>query len=138
MNKINKKQILEILDMCRYSNPCNLPVEIIERVAINGMMGTDVGAALGMLLYTKPDGFKEELASLMEEKNEQYGFASLNPKSVVNKLKITPSDSIAMRIDDKIARFNNTPKDKDTEDTIMDIIGYSVLYLHNCPKNTLL
>jgi len=129
-SRITKNQILAILNEFEFKNARQEPIESIEDVAINHVLSKDVKLGLAMLLSTKHEGFKEELASLMEEKNRQYGYASLNPKSIVNTLKITAKDSIAMRIDDKIARFNNTPKDKDTEDTIMDIIGYLVLYIH--------
>ena len=134
MNKINKEQILAILNEIDLSEANRLfSVEYITKVeqsAINTIMPRSPKLALAWLVSTKHEGFKEELASLMEEKNALYGFASLNPKRVVSTREVTPKDSIAMRIDDKIARYNNTPKEKDTEDTVMDIIGYLVLYIH--------
>lgn len=131
MNKINKEQILAILNEVDLDEETyTLSVEQRERHAINLVMSYSPKLALALLVSTKHEGFKEELASLMEEKNALYGFASLNPKRVVSTKEVTPKDSIAMRIDDKIARYKNTPKEKDTEDTVMDIIGYLVLYIH--------
>jgi len=68
----------------------------------------------------------ETLSAIERElisKNNAYGDSLQNPISVFQKNKI---DGILGRIDDKLNRIKTVGINKDTEDTIGDLIGYLV------------
>lgn len=80
----------------------------------------------------KQDKFESEVrkttdsvAKMLIEKNKVYGDAALSPISVFSKL--SSDEAIRVRIDDKLSRIKNKGLNSDTEDTLMDIIGYLVL-----------
>jgi hypothetical protein len=80
----------------------------------------------------KEDKFESEVrkvtdsvAKMLIEKNKAYGDAALSPISVFSKL--SSSAAICVRIDDKLSRIKNKGLNSDTEDTLMDIIGYLIL-----------
>ena len=58
-------------------------------------------------------------------KNKAYGNSALNPAGIFSKLNAT--ESLCARIDDKIMRIKNKGINKDTEDTVDDLIGYLLL-----------
>ena len=67
------------------------------------------------------DGVKE----LLITKNAAYGDSALSPIRIFSKLKA--ADSIAVRIDDKLSRIKNVGVDDNTEDSVMDLLGYLTL-----------
>jgi hypothetical protein len=67
----------------------------------------------------------QEIKELLLEKNEKYGNSALEPLGVFSKL--SPEESLFIRIDDKLKRIKNGSLDKDDEDVINDLIGYLVL-----------
>lgn len=93
--------------------------------------------------HTEPDAFKsnvqkvehptieeaikvlDEVKELLRTKNAAYGDAALSPIRIFSKLKA--SDSIAVRIDDKLSRIRNVGVDDNTEDSVMDLLGYLTL-----------
>lgn len=68
--------------------------------------------------------FCENLAFFLIEKNKKYGDSAINPKKIFSKQNA--SNSIAIRIDDKINRILNS--DFLRENDIIDLLGYLVLY----------
>ena len=64
------------------------------------------------------------LAELLLEKNRKYGNSALNPVRVFSKADA--AEQIRVRLDDKISRLQNLQTDE-TEDVIMDLMGYLVL-----------
>lgn len=68
--------------------------------------------------------FCENLAFFLIEKNKKYGDSAINPKKIFSKQNA--SNSIAIRIDDKINRILNS--DVLRENDIIDLLGYLVLY----------
>jgi len=66
-----------------------------------------------------------ELQDLLEEKNKAYGDSALNPIRLFSK--ISAAESLRIRIDDKLSRIKNKGITPDTEDSLMDLIGYLVL-----------
>ncbi len=72
------------------------------------------------------DKISEYLAHLECEliaKNDAYGDSLQNPISVFQKNRL---DGVLGRIDDKLNRIKTVGINKDTEDTIGDLIGYLV------------
>lgn len=67
----------------------------------------------------------DEVKELLTTKNAAYGDSALSPIRIFSKLKA--SDSIAVRIDDKLSRIRNVGVDDNTEDSVMDLLGYLTL-----------
>lgn len=57
------------------------------------------------------------------EKNISYGNSALDPVRVFSKA--SPTEQLRVRIDDKISRLQRGGED--TEDTVLDLIGYLIL-----------
>ena len=68
----------------------------------------------------------EDIKELLLEKNRNYGDAAINPSNVFSNGD--PLESLGARIDDKLMRIKNVGINSDTEDTLMDLIGYLILY----------
>ena len=69
------------------------------------------------------DGIKD----LLIYKNKKYGDSALHPNNVFYKGDST--NSILIRLDDKIGRVKNNPDEKPRVNDVCDIIGYCVLLL---------
>lgn len=69
------------------------------------------------------DGMK----SLLLYKNRKYGDSAINPKKIFYKGDST--NSILIRLDDKIGRVMSNPDDKPRVNDVADIIGYCTLLL---------
>ena len=67
----------------------------------------------------------ETISNLLKEKNKAYGDTALNPTNIFSKLSAT--EAICARIDDKLARIGNKGINDETEDTVDDLIGYLLL-----------
>lgn len=65
----------------------------------------------------------ENLNSLLQYKNANYGDSALNPIKVFSKLEST--DSLFQRADDKISRIQNSKYLKKND--LIDLMGYCVL-----------
>lgn len=66
-----------------------------------------------------------ELQDLLEEKNKAYGDSSLNPIRLFSK--ISAVNALCIRIDDRLSHIKNKGITIDTEDSLMDLIGYLIL-----------
>lgn len=69
------------------------------------------------------DGMK----NLLLYKNKKYGDSAINPKKIFYKGDST--NSILIRLDDKIGRVMSNPDDKPRVNDVADIIGYCTLLL---------
>ena len=69
------------------------------------------------------DGIKD----LLIYKNKKYGDSALHPNNVFYKGDST--NSLLIRLDDKIGRVKNNPDEKPRVNDVCDIIGYCVLLL---------
>ena len=67
-----------------------------------------------------------EVKDLLIEKNRAYGDSAINPSNIFSNGDAL--DSLGARIDDKLMRIKNTGISDKTEDTLIDLIGYLVLY----------
>lgn len=67
----------------------------------------------------------KQVEDMLLSKNKAYGDSALSPLNVFSQLGA--EDSIKVRLDDKLKRIQNVGITDDTEDTIMDIIGYLIL-----------
>lgn len=72
----------------------------------------------------------DAIKELLLRKNHEYGNSALEPINVFSGAAAV--DQIAVRIDDKLNRLRNLRTNDITpeivEDTVMDLIGYLVLY----------
>ena len=69
------------------------------------------------------DGIK----NLLLYKNEKYGDSALHPNNIFYKGDAT--DSIEIRLDDKLGRIKHNKEQLPRINDVADIIGYSVLLL---------
>ena len=67
----------------------------------------------------------KSISDLLKSKNKAYGDTALNPTNIFSKLSAT--EAICARIDDKLARIGNKGINDKTEDTVDDLIGYLLL-----------
>lgn len=67
------------------------------------------------------------MKSLLLYKNRKYGDSAINPKKIFYKGDST--NSILIRLDDKIGRVMSNPDDKPRVNDVADIIGYCTLLL---------
>ena len=67
----------------------------------------------------------DSIYKMLEEKNKAYGDSALNPIRLFSKAGA--ATSLCVRIDDKLSRIKNRGINDDTEDSLMDLMGYLVL-----------
>jgi len=67
----------------------------------------------------------ERVADMIAYKNKKYGDSALSPIQIFSRLD--SSNALKVRIDDKLTRIANSGLSDDTEDTLMDLIGYMAL-----------
>lgn len=65
-----------------------------------------------------------DIRDMLIEKNKKYGNSVLTPLSLFSKTD--PLTQIDVRIDDKLSRIKQSA-DGDTEDAVMDLVGYLIL-----------
>lgn len=65
-----------------------------------------------------------DIRSLLIEKNRKYGDSALTPVRMMSK--VSSSEQIKVRIDDKLSRISNQQTDED-EDVAQDLTGYLIL-----------
>ena len=66
----------------------------------------------------------DSLKEFSLEKNRRYGDSALNPIKIFSKADA--SNSILIRLDDKVSRIRNS--DKIRKNDVCDIMGYLMLY----------
>jgi hypothetical protein len=76
-----------------------------------------------------------EVVMLLLEKNKAYGDTANEPPKIFSKL--SPKEGILARIDDKLSRIKTVGINDKTEDTILDLIGYLILYRVQIEKDEL-
>jgi len=74
-----------------------------------------------------------EVIMLLLEKNRAYGDTANDPPQIFSKL--SPKEGILARIDDKLSRIKSVGLNDQTEDTLLDLIGYLILYRVQCKKD---
>lgn len=67
----------------------------------------------------------DEIREMLVEKNKRYADSAINPIRIFSKSDNV--EQIRVRIDDKLNRLMNQTDDEN-EDTVLDLIGYLVLY----------
>ena len=73
-----------------------------------------------------------EVVMLLLEKNKAYGDTANKPPKIFSKL--SAKEGILARIDDKLSRIKTVGLNDKTEDTMLDLIGYLILYRVQCKK----
>lgn len=73
----------------------------------------------------------KEITNAMQDlllyKNEKYGDSALNPNNVFYKGNST--NSVLIRLDDKIGRIKSNQEEKPRTNDVADVIGYCTLLL---------
>ena len=69
----------------------------------------------------------DAIKDLLLYKNMKYGDSAINPKKIFYKGDST--NSILIRLDDKLGRVISNPDDKPRVNDVSDIIGYCILLL---------
>jgi hypothetical protein len=69
----------------------------------------------------------DAMKDLLLYKNKKYGDSAINPKKIFYKGDST--NSILIRLDDKIGRVMSNPDEKPRTNDVADIIGYCTLLL---------
>jgi hypothetical protein len=67
----------------------------------------------------------DSVRDLLISKNAAYGDSALKPVAVFGNAD--PIISLTARIDDKLMRIKNRGLNDNTEDTVVDLIGYLIL-----------
>lgn len=76
-----------------------------------------------------------ELVALIDRKNRAYGNSATEPLRVFSRASTV--EQLAVRIDDKLSRLARGTRTEDVpEDTVIDLIGYLVIYLTQTRKET--
>jgi hypothetical protein len=82
----------------------------------------------------KPTGTQEKIAAILDGmkdlllyKNQKYGDSAINPKKIFYKGDST--NSILIRLDDKLGRVMSNPDEKPRINDVADIIGYCTLLM---------
>jgi len=75
-----------------------------------------------------------EVMHLLLTKNKAYGDTANDPPKIFSKL--SAKEGILARIDDKLSRIKTVGLNDKTEDTLLDLIGYLILYRVQCKKDT--
>ena len=86
---------------------------------------TDRNGPLTSSFDLKLDLELKRIGELLKSKNKAYGNTALNPSNVFSKLSAT--EALCARLDDKLARIKNKGITDKTEDTVDDLIGYLFL-----------
>ena len=73
-----------------------------------------------------------EVVMLLLKKNADYGDTANKPPKIFSKL--SAKEGILARIDDKLSRIKTVGLNDQTEDTLLDLIGYLILYRVQCKK----
>ena len=71
------------------------------------------------------DRAAKKITDLLKSKNKAYGNTALNPTNIFSKLSST--EAICARIDDKLSLIKNKGINDETEDTVDYLIGYLFL-----------
>ena len=72
-------------------------------------------------------GLCNAMRDLLLEKNLRYGNAALSPLKIFSRNDA--SNSIKVRLDDKLNRIKNRPDDDPKANDVCDVIGYCFLLL---------
>ena len=101
------------------------PWAIVRANAVRGLMDDPFGDATPT--QRKIREITEAMKDLLLYKNNKYGDSAISPKKIFYKGDST--NSILIRLDDKIGRVMSNTEDKPRVNDVCDIIGYCTLLL---------
>lgn len=101
------------------------PWEMAQASVMRGLMDDPYGDATPT--QRKIREVIEAMKDLLLYKNRKYGDSAINPKKVFYKGDST--NSILIRLDDKLGRVMSNTEDKPRVNDVCDIIGYCTLLL---------
>ncbi len=68
----------------------------------------------------------QSIGDMLIAKNAAYGNSALEPVRIFSQ--VDKKEQLRVRMDDKLSRIARGAGDLDTEDVILDLIGYLILY----------
>ena len=101
------------------------PWEMAQASVMRGLMDDPYGDATPT--QRKIREITDAMKDLLLYKNQKYGDSAINPKKVFYKGDST--NSILIRLDDKLGRVMSNTEDKPRVNDVCDIIGYCTLLL---------
>lgn len=101
------------------------PWEMAQASVIKGLMDDPYGDTTPT--QRKIREVTDAMKDLLLYKNQKYGDSAINPKKVFYKGDST--NSILIRLDDKLGRVMSNTEDKPRVNDVCDIIGYCTLLL---------
>ena len=101
------------------------PWDMAQALVMEGLMDDPFGDATPT--QRKIREITEAMKDLLLYKNNKYGDSAISPKKVFYKGAST--NSILIRLDDKIGRIMSNTEDKPRVNDVCDIIGYCTLLL---------
>lgn len=101
------------------------PWEMAQASVIKGLMDDPYGDATPT--QRKIREVIEAMKDLLLYKNQKYGDSAINPKKIFYKGDST--NSILIRLDDKLGRVMSNTEEKPRVNDVCDIIGYCTLLL---------
>lgn len=101
------------------------PWEMAQASVMKGLMEDPFGDATPT--QRKIREITEAMKDLLLYKNNKYGDSAINPKKVFYKGDAT--NSILIRLDDKLGRVMSNTEEKPRVNDVCDIIGYCTLLL---------
>ena len=70
------------------------------------------------------------IMAMLLDKNARYGDSAMQPRRIFSRADRL--EQLKVRIDDKLSRIATMGPDSEDEDTLLDLVGYLVLYRIAC------
>ena len=123
-----KKKLIKELSQRKQYNPFKNPEPPWVHAGKKAMQGTPPSQSKPVTMHGKIAHKCDEIKSLLQSKNAQYGDSAMNPVRVFSKSDA--SEQLKVRIDDKLSRLVRGDDSLESdEEIIKDLIGYLVLLL---------
>lgn len=107
------------------------PVERAQPASLTVEIPTE-GPPCALVLDVAAGPMRDVLA-LLDRKNKAYGDSASHPLRVFSRA--TPLEALLVRMDDKLSRLaRGTQTEAVPEDTVMDLLGYLLIYLRESRK----
>lgn len=84
----------------------------------------------GVEFYTFGEACRDvsnEIVDMLIEKNSEYGNSAIEPIRVFSRSNA--QEQLRVRIDDKLSRLSNAESVDATNDAVVDLLGYLILFL---------
>lgn len=123
-----KRKLIKELSQRKQYHPFKNPEPPWVQAGKKAMQGTPISQSKPVTMHGKIAHKCDEIKSLLQTKNAQYGDSAMNPVRVFSKSDA--SEQLKVRIDDKLSRLVRGDDSLESDEEIVkDLIGYLVLLL---------